>query len=315
MNIPGLPPAGPPPNAWVVPPKQNDILVLSGDAAASINENFDRLFKAAGKQALALAAYQVNLATDVTGIVPPANLGSGAPSSSTFLRGDGVWAAPASGSGGDVNARHRAWSQEDAGAGRDVGHVSTSTNGTGGIVDTNGVWRRLRTAAGVGSTATYVLNSNMCWFDHNPSLVVRFKTGPDVTNIRLWFWLGTASPTNNNDTGATTTAHAAAVRYSTSAPDAGFVGFIIDSGAVSTTASIATIAANTVYTVKVTISGKGTLATFSVTPDGGTEATAQLALAAATGFVMFWAVYIYALIAAAKDLLVTSIYTEFDSHN
>ena len=92
----------------------------------------------------------IDVTSDITGIVPTGNLASsGTASSSTFLRGDGTWAAPSAGGGGDMRASNNL---------SDVDNGTTSRTNLGrgdlAVEDTinNGNWSGTDLAVSNGGT-------------------------------------------------------------------------------------------------------------------------------------------------------------------
>lgn len=73
-----------------------DALETASHAAITLAGSYDYI-KLAGQ---VLTRNQIDVTTDIAGVVPVGNLGTGSPSASNFLRGDGAWATPAG--SGDV---------------------------------------------------------------------------------------------------------------------------------------------------------------------------------------------------------------------
>lgn len=298
---------------WPVRNKQTTI--STPEQFADVNESLDRLFQDMARQKTAIGDYQIDLAHDVdtaTSLALARLAGIDPANNTSFLRKDGTWAAPPTSSGfiQQVGAVRPQWSLMTPDGWFDVGWTTTSSGGAAQL-DSQGAWKRFTSAATDGSKAFVTINSfGGVWADWNPTIIFRVRTGSVVTNIRLWFGWWTSQPTNNNDTGATTADKAVSIRYSTGGADPGWVGFKIDSGAVSVTPLIAAIAASTVYTLRITISGGGTLATFGVTPLGGVESTQTLALTAVAGLVGYPTFYIYSRNTSTHFTDVGSMYQE-----
>lgn len=98
---------------------------------------------------------------------------------------------------------------------------------------------------------------------HNPVYEAVIQTGAagDITSIRFFMGLFSTTPAAADDPSAS----GIGFRYSTNVPDAGWVG-LVSSGAgnVSTTASLATVAATTVYKLRCWLNDSGALAYFSI---------------------------------------------------
>lgn len=297
------------------PTRNKQSTISTPEQMSDVNDQLDRLFQDMARQKSAIEAYDIDLANDVdaTTSLALARLAGIDPLINTsFLRQDGTWAAPPTSSGfiQQVSAVRPQWSFGSPDGWEDVGW-STSSSGGADQTDSSGAWKRWTSGASDGSSANLKGTTfSGTWADWNPTLVFRVKTGSVITNIRLWFGFWSSAPTNNDDVGASTANKAVAFRYSTGAADPGWVGFKIDNGATAITSLVAAIAASTVYTLRITISGGGTLATFGVTPLGGAEVTQTLALTAVTGLVWKPMFYIYSRNAATHFCDVGSMYQE-----
>lgn len=297
--------------AWPIRNKQSTI--SRPEQMSDVNDSLDRLFQDMARQKAAIEAYEIDLANDVTGALPLSRLaGYDAANTTSFLRKDGTWAIPPQPTGfiQQVNAVRPQWSFDTADGWLDVGWTTTSGGLITDVVDSSSSWRRMSVTAVDGSNSFTRINSfGGVWADWNPTLYFRIRTGV-ITNVRLWFGLWSANITNNNDTGATTADKAVSFRYSTGAGDAGWMPFKIDSGAVTVGTSVANIAASTVYTLRISISGNGTLATFGITPLGGVESTQTLVLTALTGTRLDFKAHIYSRGTAVKAIDMANVYQE-----
>ena len=103
-------------------------------------------------------------------------------------------------------------------------------------------------------------------------------TGATMTNLRIWIGLASSGFSDNADTQTTGTNKYFAFRYSTVAGDGGWVGTTNDGATQTVTATVAAIAASTLY--KLRIRKSGSTVYFSV--NGGAEVSGTLTFPAAT---------------------------------
>lgn len=106
------------------------------------------------------------------------------------------------------------------------------------------------------------------WLDNDFDVVFKIRPRTDVTTARYWVGMASTAPTASDANAG----NAIMVRYSTNVPDAGWVGYVRNStGPVtSSTSSLGTMTADTVYRVRIRFIRSGTpTAYFSV--NDGTE--------------------------------------------
>lgn len=291
---------------WPVSRKNRDI--VKGSPQSDIDSLVERLYSDMNRQAVAIGDYLVDLANDVTGILPPTGLGADSPGSITkFYREDGVFAeVPVTGFTQRQSSRISAWMiVTDDVTFRDIGLASTG--GAGAIQkDSGGYWRRMNTsgASGVNVNRTST-GSVVFWADHDPFLEVNIRTGSNITNLRYWVGIFSAVPTNAD----TITGRVLAFRYSTVVPDSGWTYILRD----NTTTTVGTavggaVAASTIYRLGVSVESNGTTVTFSV---NGVE-TEVAVPAGILGNDLWWGVYLFANEAAVKSFDIKSAYYEHD---
>jgi len=148
-----------------------------------------------------------------------------------------------------------------------AGTITGTTNAKPTSAFSDGFYWNAATSTTAASAATYVPSTsgtgpiNFTW-DFDISLVMRTDISA-VTGVRYWFIIGAASAPGNVDT---LPSNGIAVRFSTVASDAGWVGVTFD-GTQAVTASINSVAANTKYIIR--IRKVGSTVFFSV--NGGAE--------------------------------------------
>lgn len=105
--------------------------------------------------------------------------------------------------------------------------------------------------------------------DDDLDIWFEFRTGADITNVRLWVGLS-ASAITDSETFATAGNGSIMFRYSTAVPDGGWIGQTCKNGGANhtETATVAAIAANTTYRLRIRYLASGTVF-FSV--NDGTE--------------------------------------------
>ena len=114
---------------------------------------------------------------------------------------------------------------------------------------TDGPWVSCTTTTTSGTIGSILSAYTQVREDWSPEYIAKIKTGPDVTNVRIWVGLFSATPTAS----ATPNLHLAAFRYDTGTDLTAFwrcATFAGTGSSGTTTTTTRAIAANTVYTLR-----------------------------------------------------------------
>jgi hypothetical protein len=179
-----------------------------------------------------------------------------------------------------------------------AGSVLVETIGFGRLLTTNAI---IADGVQIGSPRTDIIRP-----EHDPSWTIIVKTGPSLANLRIWCALLDTSVQDSDTLGAGGATKGWAFRYSTVAADGGWVGVARDGAAQSVTATVGTIAVDTIYKLKIRKSA-GTLY-FSV--NGGTEIALSTNLPA-SGTDLFWVCGAFTREAVAKSFGFFRHYVKF----
>lgn len=108
------------------------------------------------------------------------------------------------------------------------------------------------------------------WVDNDFDIVFKIRTKTDVTTVRYWLGIFSTAPTASDANAG----NAIGIRYSTEAPDAGWVGYVRNStGPVtSATTSLSSIAADTLYRARIRFIRTGTPTAYFSINDGTEQA-------------------------------------------
>lgn len=156
-----------------------------------------------------------------------------------------------------LNANYLAggWPASTAAFGRTV---ALSGGAQTDATDAVSTWARGTSGAVSGNSTSFAFDStgfSSLWqFRHEGLFIARVRTGADITNVRLCVGVGgSITPTSDSPTGIIN--QLVAVRYSTSAGDTGWTGWVFDGNLPvnQTTAQIAAIAASTSYLIAIKI--------------------------------------------------------------
>jgi hypothetical protein len=151
-----------------------------------------------------------------------------------------------------------------------IGLLGGNTPNTQVITAKGNNWYREATGSNTSGTLTSIQTTLVSlaapWYDYGFDLVTRIYSPAVITNMRYWFILTTAAITNADANGG----HAIGFRYSTAVPDGGWVGYTRNSTGPTqnVTATVANIAADTFYILRIRFVRSGTPTVYFSVNDG-----------------------------------------------
>lgn len=210
-----------------------------------------------------------------------------------YLDGTGAYSVPAGAAAPAVRNLFGSWMSN---AWSDVGTTSSTLSGSrADQFDAGGAFSRWTSSGTTNAQAGVRLTGNGTWLDYNPDINVRLRTPSDITNIVIWAGCFNSGFPTSSDAPA---GRSVGVRYSTRAGDTSWVGFYTDSTpATHLTSAIGTIAASTIYDIRINVTGAGTSAAYTI---NGTTATQSMT--SATGVSCAFAVYVVETTTSARSI-------------
>lgn len=149
-----------------------------------------------------------------------------------------------------------------------VGSVDPTVDGTPSINNqAASTFNQYETAASTGSLGGVRLHASVgVQLRHGPTFIAVVRTSASLANVRVWIGLTDTVPTNADNFGS---GRYVMFRYSTVAGDGGWVGVARNGSGQTVTATVAAIATDTDYLLKIRVASDGATAYFSV--NGGAE--------------------------------------------
>lgn len=228
------------------------------------------------------------------------------PASNGFLIPNSQFAAHAA-----ARARTAFGARAAAAALQPDGIAAPTTSGTlTASLQPDSAYVNAASAATAGAAAGLVTTTfNLTRRTYNPRFdcLIRTAAAADLANIRLWIGLFTAAPPNADALGAIS---ALAFRYSTVAPDAGWVAVASDGTAQFTSSPLTSpLTADTRYLLSISVDTAANTATFTVNNSQSITISSSLP---ATGADLGVAVRLITTNAAAKNIRISRFALEMN---
>lgn len=149
--------------------------------------------------------------------------------------------------------------------------VNTNANNTAREYAAGQIWNYFDTSNVANANSYFTTTaSQLRWWEYDFDFMFRIRTPSDVTSLRLWIGLTTGVITDNNSLAAGAKS-AAMFRYSTPSTDGGWVGFAANAaaaGSETVTGTVAAIAADTAYNLRIRLVRAGTPTLYFSVNDG-----------------------------------------------
>lgn len=129
---------------------------------------------------------------------------------------------------------------------------SIAATGNTTLTDTYMDWLRLKTTNVADNQSGVNTNQDWAWLDHLPKAMCHFRTGPDISGIRIYFFISDAA-TFPASSDSLTARKGVGIRYSTVASDTGWMPWTSDGTTQTIGTKIANIAASTQYSLEVEV--------------------------------------------------------------
>jgi hypothetical protein len=208
-------------------------------------------------------------------------------------------------------SRKVAWAVSTVTAATPLGPVWSGTSGTTLAGDPLAPFIRFGPGASIGSVDGYRLNADWCYLDHAPLVLVYLRTGPVLTNVRLWVTLSDAPGFFTVNADDQHLRRGVGFRFS-SVADAGlWVPWTADGTTQTIGTPMTAILPSTVYLLSIAVASGGTAVTLTINGDAAHAQTVAIG-AAALLTPMRLQVQLMTLDAVAKVLDFSAAYGEWN---